>query len=203
MDERQTSFLRHVQLYFEESILTDTTLTCKGARFEVHRFVLACHSEFFLNAFRSEWNEAKPGTMDLSEDEPGIIQALVEYVYHLDYTCFPDTGDIYTLLFHAKVFKLADKYDIYHLRKLALARVKSIDLNYLLFPVVADLIRMAYAPGTHTSELRQELLNAIIPTILTLQVDPDFQDLYMTMPEFARDIVNETTRSRKTFLPLE
>jgi hypothetical protein len=54
--------------------------------------------------------------LDLSEDDPLLVSALISYLYRLDY----DEAD--TLPFHLEVSLLADKYDIDPLQQVASAK---------------------------------------------------------------------------------
>ncbi|KAH7084944.1 hypothetical protein BKA63DRAFT_6395 [Paraphoma chrysanthemicola] len=49
--------------------------------YRVHKALLVHHSEYFRNALRNSWSEAKNGGVTLDDVEPGIFDIFVEWLY--------------------------------------------------------------------------------------------------------------------------
>jgi len=64
----------------------------------VHKKVLCAQSDFFQKACEGGFQEASSGVIDLTEDDPDAVRAMVQFCYTVDYAL--DTA------FHAKVRKI-------------------------------------------------------------------------------------------------
>ncbi|KAL8697919.1 MAG: hypothetical protein Q9201_006852 [Fulgogasparrea decipioides] len=69
----------------ESGKYSDLTIKCRGREFHVHRVVLCTASKVFATACDGAFKEAQNGKIDLSEDDPGAIQRMLEYLYSADY----------------------------------------------------------------------------------------------------------------------
>lgn len=72
-----------------------------------------------LNTDRNE--EAQTGIIEMPEDEPIALAALIQYLYTCDYS-LDTTGRDGALLAHAKVYGIADKYCLPSLKQLAISK---------------------------------------------------------------------------------
>ena len=97
---------------FESREGTNFTIECGSNEWNVHHFVLALHSDVLSRACNSASEEATTGSLDLTNDGPKHVEALLEYMYSLAYKAD-------TLLLHVEMVVLADKYNIAHLATLA------------------------------------------------------------------------------------
>jgi hypothetical protein len=99
--------------------ITDFKIECGIRSWDIHRFVFFLHSDVLAAACSRNFKEATIGTVDLSDDNPDSVDALVQYCYKLDYG-FPQHSLIGNeFLFHLQVCIVADKYDIAPLQTLA------------------------------------------------------------------------------------
>ena len=98
---------------------SDYKLICKGHEFKVHKLVLHCYSEVFRKIFNGDWKEMQSDAngMQLDDHEPTEIRAMIDYFYNSTYDVPESESD---LLFHAKIFKVADFFRVPTLEAAAL-----------------------------------------------------------------------------------
>ncbi|KAK2761427.1 BTB/POZ domain-containing protein [Colletotrichum kahawae] len=107
--------------------------------YAVHHAIVCPRSEFFAAACRNAFREDAEGRISLPDNEPAIVDMMVQYFYRLDYRQPPEPEDdpsvtdqkqksnqkAHSLLLHAKVYTLAEKYAIGGLKDLALSKFKT------------------------------------------------------------------------------
>ncbi|KAI1819443.1 BTB/POZ protein [Xylaria intraflava] len=116
----------------ENGQFTDFTLICEGREYAVHRIVLSCYSKVFAAAFRSGMKEATSGRYEMNEDDPFMVYRMVQYMYSGTYKDQPGMPNseqqesASALQIHARMFMLADKYQIDELEIVAVERYKEL-----------------------------------------------------------------------------
>ncbi|CZT17595.1 uncharacterized protein RCC_03429 [Ramularia collo-cygni] len=105
---------------------SDFTIVCGDKTWQVHRAVLSCHSVHFKTCFLSKYTEAEQGRMNLKEDPPEVVDAMLQYFYGFEYNLEieknPTENDESLLEMHSMVYAVAEKYQAADLK--AFARVK-------------------------------------------------------------------------------
>ncbi|KAL8367056.1 hypothetical protein RB599_010967 [Gaeumannomyces hyphopodioides] len=133
---------------------SDLVVTCKSQTFNAHRVVLCSQSEFFDKACGGPFIEASSGKIDLPDDDPALVQKLMDFFYTGDYTQTTKASDgceskptsrsptvahaaggqkgaevsddTCSILFdEAKVYIMADKFIIPALKDISLERFRS------------------------------------------------------------------------------
>jgi BTB/POZ domain len=80
-------------------------------------------AKFFGKAWaESRLKEGQTGVIELKEDEPVIVKAMLQFLYILNYGR-PAEPDL-EIITHAKVYTIAEKYDINTLQTLACSKLK-------------------------------------------------------------------------------
>lgn len=111
--------IQHVELVqclkalYKSSDYSDFKIICGNDVHNVHKAIVCSQSDFFAAACRFG-QEAANGEIHLQEDKPALVKAMIQYLYHLEYD-LPDSEDSSEkagLVFHAKMYSLADKYNI-------------------------------------------------------------------------------------------
>ncbi|USW58092.1 Putative BTB/POZ domain-containing protein [Septoria linicola] len=133
------NFLKKLQRFATEPGRADFTISCSGQDFKVPRTLLRLHSGYFANLLDSNWPQNKESRIYLQGDELSTVEAMVDHFRHFDYGYYiTERGYVSTqahrsevievtggkqqevdVLFHARVWVAADKYDIPDLKVLA------------------------------------------------------------------------------------
>ncbi|KAJ8130181.1 hypothetical protein O1611_g3450 [Lasiodiplodia mahajangana] len=165
---------------------TDLVITCHGKQHQVHKAIVCPRSEFFAAACRGDMKEARTGIIDLPDDDPYVVDIMVHYFYHLDYTTSPlsatkdqntidqvDTNDVggdtvasrhgYSdLVVHAMAYSLAGKYFISGLKGLALRKfVAATQKKWTL----KDFLEAAQEVYTSTPDSDRGLRDAVVKAL--------------------------------------
>ncbi|KAF2279790.1 uncharacterized protein EI97DRAFT_371456, partial [Westerdykella ornata] len=64
---------------------SDLIITCGSEHFKVHKAIVCTRSGFFACALRFPGKESQENKIDLPEDEPHIIELMLQYIYEGDY----------------------------------------------------------------------------------------------------------------------
>ncbi|OJD14598.1 hypothetical protein ACJ73_09065 [Blastomyces percursus] len=65
---------------------SDVTVTSKNKRYYLHRCIICPRSDFFQAACNGKFKEAKTGEICLDDDDPLVVEKMVDYIYTQDYT---------------------------------------------------------------------------------------------------------------------
>ncbi|KAL8364643.1 hypothetical protein RB595_003769 [Gaeumannomyces hyphopodioides] len=111
---------------------TDFVLVCGPERFPVHKVIVCSQSKVFHAACSKPFREAASGEYEIIQQSPAMVRRMVEYFYTGDYTdCNEATRDpskekadndelgLAASCIHARMFALADMYQVDHLQSLA------------------------------------------------------------------------------------
>ncbi|KAK5124144.1 hypothetical protein LTR85_001847 [Meristemomyces frigidus] len=174
----------------DDTSLTDFALVCKGQKHNVHRLILAFHSPVLAKAVKGDFKEANERQIDLLDDEPLCVKALVCYFYTLRYTV-PDTNDLdgpLTPGHHVKMCIIAHKYDIQPLKRLAVAAFMAAAKKDSAIRELADAAALAYEVAGATEEIRKNIIDLGIDRNLLSSSNPSLLgQVLVDFPELARD----------------
>ncbi|CAI6062719.1 unnamed protein product [Clonostachys chloroleuca] len=125
-----TELHKSMSSLFDSGLYSDLTVICGEDKYLVHRAVVCPRSKFFEAACRHNFKEAITAEINLPEDDPVAIKIMMNHFYNLNYSdgseTTSETGSAlaeakkFSLLDHAKVYSLAEKYGVPSLKKLAM-----------------------------------------------------------------------------------
>ncbi|KAK2777408.1 BTB/POZ domain-containing protein, partial [Colletotrichum kahawae] len=134
----QKDLVESLERLYTTGIYSDLTISSVAKTYSVHRAIVCPRSDFLTAACRSPFKESSDGSIHLPDDEPCVVDMMMQYFYLLDYrrSLYTDSllqspelepskaESITCLLLHAKVYSIAEKYAVDGLKDLAVAKFK-------------------------------------------------------------------------------
>lgn len=145
------------------------TLNVGQERIKFHAYEDSlCKLPFFRAALQGHFKEALEKAIDMPEDDPRKVSALIEFLYTGSYTYTYDikgvgfregsedpVGDLTEGLFHTAVYAIASKYDCSKLVNMALKNFGAV-LDELDDIDSLHLWKAAYAEGMRISDVKPD-----------------------------------------------
>ncbi|KAM5349253.1 hypothetical protein ACJ41O_005760 [Fusarium nematophilum] len=103
------AFQSSLKDYFNQDDLSDASISCDGQVFQVHRIILSIHSKYFAKIFTGPWKESSERVITIEDFNADAVEAMLQFMYWFDYDYECEASP---MSFHAKVYQIADKYDI-------------------------------------------------------------------------------------------
>ena len=133
--------------------------------------------------------------MELQDDDPEVVKAMMYYIYHFDYS-YPQTepNSIPRIVFDVYMHTIADKYDIDGLMKVAATKFTARTKSEWKTPGFAEAINEVY---TVAADPYRELRDAIVEVcskkakdISTEDFGASIRDAANSLPSFGGDMFN-------------
>ncbi|GBF63942.1 hypothetical protein TMEN_6610 [Trichophyton mentagrophytes] len=125
MDKINDILKTSLKSFFNSSKFTDFTIRTAEDDFKVHKVVVCGQSEYFTHIFDGNWKETAENVINLSKDDPYIIEVIVRFIYKADYNGSGSSrGRISPILFNARMYEVAERYSIPHLKERAKGKFK-------------------------------------------------------------------------------
>ncbi|GME38682.1 hypothetical protein GTA08_BOTSDO08693 [Neofusicoccum parvum] len=180
---------------FNSRLYSDLEVLCKdGATYYVHKYIVCPQSDFFRNACNPDhgFKEAQENVIDLSNDDPALVKAVLRFFYYHDYE--PTTNTEPMLLFHTKMYVMGAYYFIPGLKEHAKKKFRSLILDGSWetkeFP---DAIAEIYDWTVESDKgLRDVVVRATTDNFDTLKTDQHFLDVAWSIPEFSVEVMTHT-----------
>lgn len=188
----------------------DLNITCKGTTFRAHKNIICPQSLFSRNACKKEsfkvflsehcsairpldlrkrYQEGETGIIDLPEDEPLAVKALLDFLYTADYEAY----DQRSIILLAQTYTLADKYDLEALKSLALSNLEndSAHIGPLYSPIVAVAVQCIYENTKESDQARSVIVLKTVQNLDRLLWDKEreFSAMIASLGEFGRKVV--------------
>ncbi|EME43757.1 hypothetical protein DOTSEDRAFT_71563 [Dothistroma septosporum NZE10] len=197
----EQAFLSAIAQLAQRADLSDFTIICKDKEWHVHRVILASHSSVLNRACSGEFMEGRKKKYDLSEYDVGQVEALIEYMYTLEYQISDDVSSLEELCLHINMCILADKYDIPCLKEFATTKSKSC-IDDVAVIEMAKPVTLVYEAEGATAEIRKALVQDLVHyDVFHAQKSYErrriFETLLESYPRFAIDIIRAQSEFRK------
>ena len=137
--------------------------------------------------------DANDNEIDLCDEDPDCVDALIFYLYHLNYDERAFTTPAYRLMFHVQMCVLAEKFQIEPLQTLAVEKfTKHLEEMEVSEHELTQCATIAYENYGGTVELRQQIVKAaIVRKLFMHSTSPysEFEQAMITHPHLAIGIV--------------
>lgn len=172
----------------------------KSEAFDVHKEILAKHCVFFDNAGNGPFKEASTGIIDLCDDDPDAMKAVLQFCYTGDYT--PGTAmhaKVRTfslqptiIFWHLKVYALAEKYNMKELKDKALLKFEDaaeleLKSQSAFFPAIIGYVYDSTPPKDRG--LRDLVINITKRNLNKFLEQPEFESMMEENGDFGKDLV--------------
>ncbi|KAE9973043.1 hypothetical protein BLS_003780 [Venturia inaequalis] len=172
-------------------VFSDFTITCDDSIFNVHKLILGSHSGYFATMFASGFKEAQENSVVLEEDKSYIVDAMIEALYDGDYI-YENDDDLMESedMFHAKVYAIADKYDVPKLKILASEHfVRSFATAESTVRDIAETIEYVYDSTPESDRcLRDIVVHIAADRTSDFYRCPEFEAMAGTVSDFCNDL---------------
>nr|OQO29842.1 hypothetical protein B0A51_01999 [Rachicladosporium sp. CCFEE 5018] len=145
----------------------DLTIQVGERKWKVHKIIVCAGCEFFAKACDGGFKEATSNIIEMPDDDPKAVNALVEYLYGRDFTQADDKDDNgfdEDIALLVSIFQLADKYMVQPLQGLVEHRIRAKIGGASIksgVPAIIDAIEDATSDGR---DILQDMLIAHIST---------------------------------------
>ncbi|KAK8205047.1 hypothetical protein IWZ01DRAFT_559532 [Phyllosticta capitalensis] len=112
---------------FESGTHSDCTIRSRdGLEWKVHKVIVTKNCKFFEIALGGGFRESRTNVVEMPNDEPAAVKALLEYLYVEDYSIVDSTPrTLGPLMRHLEVYIVGQIYDVPGLQDLAYRRFVS------------------------------------------------------------------------------
>jgi len=129
------------------------------------------------------------GEIDLDDQEPGIVDSMVQFLYHRDYSLSTADTSEGSLLANAKVYIIADRYDIPDLKLAAMKKYQAAEPTEWNSTSFSASMQLVYDNTPETGTLRAVIANTAASHIRELVDRGEFVTLCQGYGEVAFDII--------------
>lgn len=177
-----------------EETFADFTLVCGDHRWPVHSTILAAQSEVLGKACKQDYKEGQERTITFTDETPAVIDALVSYLYTLDYgnDSLNKQAYLHELVLHVRVCILGDKFDIQPLKKIATSKFKKLTRHRTDPDQIAPAAAEAYDAELATASICYAIVQyGVEHKLLSTDLDSMLYRVMRERPAFAADYARE------------
>ncbi|KAG5660087.1 hypothetical protein KAF25_003609 [Fusarium avenaceum] len=177
------SFLEKLKSYSNNESFSDIVICYEDTEFKAHTVILSCHSEYFAK----QPKESIEKVIHIIDFDSSVIEAMLHFIYHFEYT---NESKESAMVFHAKVYQIADKYGIFVLKEHAKQKFRTavkVDWSTEDFSIAIELVYTTTPPEDRgLRDLIVETSNANLEKLISRD---GFCEALRTTTDFAADLV--------------
>ncbi|KAF2123011.1 hypothetical protein BDV96DRAFT_681599 [Lophiotrema nucula] len=185
--------------------LLQTSSNGQTIEYYAHRAILCESSGYFMTAFTSQFKEATEPAMELKDDDQNLFRVMLEYAYSHKYNgeSIQDSEDgssLGNLLAIIRLYSLAEKYDLPGLREATADHFQS-SCSYPSPEDWVKIVRLYYEVCIKVDgPMGRKVAHSIYRFSIFAKTDI-FKELVKEFPEFAIDLVLQSTRNNGRIWP--
>ncbi|EGE02089.1 hypothetical protein TEQG_01129 [Trichophyton equinum CBS 127.97] len=187
-DDGLVTFFQNLGDCFDSSRFADITIRTADDEYKVHKLILCNHSPFFSRMLEHGWKESLEGVVELKDDDPQAIKAMLSFMYKFDYTN-PADGCAASFIFDAQLFAVAEKYIMEGLKSCVEEKFHQSILSDWKSEDYPDVIRGVFGIPTTDPSLRDTLVQVSCSNINELIEKDGFKSALNDVPGFAVQLV--------------
>ncbi|KAI4666975.1 uncharacterized protein J4E79_001656 [Alternaria viburni] len=186
----QQQALASLKGLLESGAYSDLTISCNGDTYKVHKNIVCDKIDFFTRAIRFGGKESQNDVVDLPEDDPAVVRRLIQYLYEAEYTpLLPDVDSTGSTpftnktnrpnqpLLHAKIYEIADKYEVKGLKDLAREKFKRSCEQFWDNDVFAVAAHHVFSTTPDSDKGLRDLVSLTISKHMCLMDKPEIEAL--------------------------
>ncbi|KAK3640303.1 hypothetical protein LTR56_011899 [Elasticomyces elasticus] len=160
--EAQAPLINALKNAFHNPKHSDLIIRCADNRWTVHKVIVCSQSPVLAKACEGRFKEAEEGLITLQEDDPRVVEAMLQFIYTLDFddSCH-DADEMPAIVFNVNVHIAADKFDIPVLRKLTAFKFHAYALTKWDTAGFAEAAALVFDAGTAVEESLREIVVSI------------------------------------------
>ncbi|KAK8230737.1 hypothetical protein HDK64DRAFT_255878 [Phyllosticta capitalensis] len=169
-----------------------------GAEWKVHKLIVTKTCEFFKNALSGSFRESRRNVVEMPNDDPAAVKALLEYLYVEDYSIVEDTPrKPEVLLQHLEVYIIGQIYVIPGLQDLAYRRfVKYWFTAWCPCPIFNDVARRVYnSTLVSDKQIRCFIADMAAVHLRGLLLNREFVEVMADFEAFSIDIAKSMVKN--------
>ncbi|EEP81658.1 predicted protein [Uncinocarpus reesii 1704] len=176
--------------YHDSGQFTDLTIRVAGEEFKVHRVIVCSQSEYFSRLYDGDWKETARNEVDIEEAEPGVVEAMICFMYNRNYD---SSGGpqcrVSPLFLNAQVYSLAERLGIPCLMEKAKEIFKDIASTCWDMDDFPPVILEVYTTTPETDRgLRDLIVRTCIANLESLLKKGEFLSVLESCAPFSADI---------------
>ncbi|KAI9695903.1 MAG: hypothetical protein M1836_006020 [Candelina mexicana] len=180
---------------FKSGEYSDFTIICGSDTYKVHRAVICPRSTFFASACNGKFKESKDSELTLNDNDRFAVGAMLSYLYSFDYVPASEV-EIHPVLLHARVYIVADEFNIPALKMLAKEKFETLvelDWNNEAFSLA---IKDIYTLSANDRGLRNVVLKVACEHVQALRDRGEFNAMLRDEPDFTMELLDEVLKGR-------
>lgn len=190
--------VKSLKALYKSSDYSDFRVLCGSDVYHVHKAVVCSQSEFFAAACKFG-QEAAEGQINLTEDGPARVKAMIQYLYCLEYDIpeSENTEDKEGLVFHAEMYSIADKYNIRGLKSLAQDLFQKSTKKTVVIKEFATAIRTVFETTVDEDRGLRDIVVEIMTKNMDLLDEPEIKEAVKETSSLAFELLMKNRQVEK------